>query len=395
VIDCSEPTAQWHGVDLLRLFHELTHVSLPTATVNAVYAAIAQHLGHVGPLPVAVGGRSRAIGRPPPLQVRYYARQTVLAEISARLSFYPVLVLQGGTDVGKSIAAVGHAAVSSSAWGWVNLRGVSAPMLTRLLDAVVAELEAEEVLTDIVLDDIELPVDPRSLETPLARVKTILGERSGHLVITSAVALPQRLSLALALPATGTISIPRFSSLRRQRIEIVRIELQRTFQESLGRLQVFRGGSAVDKSPGPEIQIHRIGIGRPLGAPHLGLDKLCTQLPGDPGDDVVLHLEQIGKFFVEPFGPEVSPGIAIDQLDVEAQPVAAALHAPLQPISHVQVTADLPEINRLTLVGEGGVPGDDERARNAREIDREALGDTVGKIFLLVIAPDICKRKHD
>jgi hypothetical protein len=84
-------------------------------------------------------------------------------------------------------------------------------MLTRLLDAVVAELEAEDALTDIVLDDIELPVDPRSLETPLARVKTILGERSGHLVITSAVALPQRLSLALALPATGTISIPRFS----------------------------------------------------------------------------------------------------------------------------------------------------------------------------------------
>src|SRR5215472_3002589 len=78
-----------------------------------------------------------------------------------------------------------------------------------------------------------------------------------------------------------------------------------------------------------------------LGAPCLGFDQLCTQLPGEPGDDVVLHLEQIGRLFVEPLGPKVSAGIAIDQLHVEAQPVAAALHAPFQPISHIQVTADL------------------------------------------------------
>ena len=85
----------------------------------------------------------------------------------------------------------------------------------------------------------------------------------------------------------------------------------------------------------------------------------------------------------------MSAGIAIDQLHVEAQPVAAALHAPFEPISHVQVTADLPEVHRLTLVG------DDKRARNPREIDGKALGDTVGEIFLLAIAPNICKRKHD
>ena len=197
--------------ELLRLFHELTHVSLPAATANALLAAIPQHLMPTGPLPLAVGGRSRAIGRPPPLPARYYARQAVLAEISARLSSYPVIILRGGTGVGKSIAAVGHTAMSTSAWGWVDLRGVSAPVLAQVLDDVVAELEAEDGLADIVLDDIELPEDPRSLEMPLARLSTILGSRGGHLVITSAIALPQRLSLALTLPATGTISIPPFS----------------------------------------------------------------------------------------------------------------------------------------------------------------------------------------
>jgi hypothetical protein len=38
---------------------------------------------------------------------------------------------------------------------------------------VVAEPAAEDGLTHLVLDDIELPVDSRSLETPLVRIKTI------------------------------------------------------------------------------------------------------------------------------------------------------------------------------------------------------------------------------
>jgi hypothetical protein len=80
-----------------------------------------------------------------------------------------------------------------------------------MLDRVVAELAAEGGLTHIVLDDIELPMDSRFLETSLARIKTVLGGRGGQLVITSVVALPQRLSLSLALPATGTMSIPPFS----------------------------------------------------------------------------------------------------------------------------------------------------------------------------------------
>ena len=49
------------------------------------------------------------------------------------------------------------------------------------------------------------------METPLTRIKTILGDRGGHLVITSATVLPQRLALALALPADGMLPIPAFS----------------------------------------------------------------------------------------------------------------------------------------------------------------------------------------
>ncbi|WP_426420305.1 hypothetical protein [Bradyrhizobium genosp. A] len=197
--------------DLLRLFHDRTHVSLPAAAANALFAAIPQRLVPAGLLPVAVGGKRLAVGRPPPLPARYYARQSVLAEITTRLSSHPVLLLQGGTGVGKSIAAIGHITVGTSSWGWVDLRGLSAAAVTDMLDRTVTEILAEDGLTHIVLDDIELPPDSRPLETPLAWIKIILGERGGNLLITSTVKLPQRLLLALNLPASATLAMPAFS----------------------------------------------------------------------------------------------------------------------------------------------------------------------------------------
>jgi len=200
--------------ELLRVFHARTHVSMPATTYNALLAVIPQHLaalGADGALPQAVGGTSSVVSRAPPLPSRYYARGAVLGDVERRLAVYPILVLQGGTGVGKSIAAAGHVAVSASSWGWVDLRGVHSTALTAMLDRVVAELTAEVGLTHVVLDDIELSGDPRPLETPLTRIKTILGDRGGHLVITSAVALPQRLALALALPVQATLPIPAFS----------------------------------------------------------------------------------------------------------------------------------------------------------------------------------------
>src|SRR5215469_12557271 len=98
---------------------------LPAGTTSALLAAISRHLVPVGgSLPVAIGGKISLVGRLPPLPARYYARQGVLADITNRLSSCPVLILQGGTGVGKSIAAIAHAATSTSSWGWADLRGV-------------------------------------------------------------------------------------------------------------------------------------------------------------------------------------------------------------------------------------------------------------------------------
>ncbi|QSR85309.1 hypothetical protein [Methylacidimicrobium sp. B4] len=196
---------------LWELFYERTYVSMPAATANMLRGFFEQHWKSAGPLPMAIGGRASWIGRPPPLPARYYRRQAIMDEIAARLSSDPVLVLQGGTGVGKSIAAAGHTALSTSSWGWVDMRGVPAATLADLLDRVVGELAAEEGIKNLVLDNIELPADARALEAPMERIAAIVRERSGHLIVTSAIALPQRLSLALALPESGMMSTPAFS----------------------------------------------------------------------------------------------------------------------------------------------------------------------------------------
>jgi hypothetical protein len=200
--------------DLLRVFDERTQVSIPAATLYALLRLIPQHLVKPGVdavFPQAVGGMHSTVGGSPRLPQRYYRRSAVLAEIDRRLARYPILALLGSTGIGKSIAAAGHVASSALSWGWVDLRGADSAALKGRLDCVVDELRAESGLTHVVLDDIAFPPDPRPLEAPLTQIKAILADRGGHLVITSAAALPRRLVHALALPDDGIFTIPAFS----------------------------------------------------------------------------------------------------------------------------------------------------------------------------------------
>lgn len=202
--------------DLVRVFCERTHQAIPAATYNAIQATIPKILAmhgaaDFGSTAVAIGGKTVLIGRPPPLPARYYARATVLTDMGQRLSKYGVVVLQGGTGVGKSTVAAGYIALSTSVWGWVDLRGLRSADLRDRLGRTLEELSVESDISHIVLDDIEPPDDSRQLATHLARLKNIVAARNGHLVITSSVVFPQRLSLALALPSNGMMAIPAFS----------------------------------------------------------------------------------------------------------------------------------------------------------------------------------------
>jgi hypothetical protein len=95
------------------------------------------------------------------------------------------------------------------------------------------------------------------------------------------------------------------------------------------------------------------------------------------------------------FGPEVVTVFGVDKLDVDAHAVSATLDAAFEDITHVQLAADLLQVDRLALIGERTVAPDHERSSNARQIGREALGDPVDEGFLLRVAADIREGQDD
>ena len=79
----------------------------------------------------------------------------------------------------------------------------------------------------------------------------------------------------------------------------------------------------------------------------------------------------------------------VDELDVDAQAIPAALDASLQHITDVQLAADRRRIESLAFQREGGVARNDEGPGNTRQIGGEAFGEAVDQILLLQTAADI------
>jgi hypothetical protein len=143
-------------------------------------------------------------------------------------------------------------------------------------------------------------------------------------------------------------------------------------------------------------EIDRVEIIGPLACrpAAFGCGELDLHHAGEPGDNLVLHAEEIGARFVEPLGPEMRPRLCVDQLRVDPDAVFTTLDAAFHDVAHAKLAADLARIDRLALVGEGGVPPDHDSAGNARQIRRQALGDAIGDGVLRGAATDIGERQH-
>src|SRR6516165_6285676 len=91
----------------------------------------------------------------------------------------------------------------------------------------------------------------------------------------------------------------------------------------------------------------------------------------------------------------MSSALGIDKLDVDPYTITAALNAPLQNVTDVELSADLLHVNGFAFVGKCRVARDDERSGNARQVGRQAFGYAIDKIFLFRIAPNIGEWKDD
>ena len=133
------------------------------------------------------------------------------------------------------------------------------------------------------------------------------------------------------------------------------VDYKRAIETNVRLSHVLRRVTLVDPSHTLKIKVHRIGGRCFFGAASLGSGELVVQSGGQTGDDLVLHVEEIGKRFVETLGPEMIARFGVDKLHIDAHPIAAALNAAFDDIANVQLAADLLEIDGFPLVGKCGV----------------------------------------
>jgi hypothetical protein len=87
--------------------------------------------------------------------------------------------------------------------------------------------------------------------------------------------------------------------------------------------------------------------------------------------------------------------IGVDELDIDAHAVSAALNAALQHVADVQLAPNRLHVDRFAFVRERRIARDHDSAPNARKIGREALCNPVDEMLLLRAAADIGEGQDD
>ena len=124
-----------------------------------------------------------------------------------------------------------------------------------------------------------------------------------------------------------------------ERVDIARIGGQRAVEKAARFRHIVRGMTLVEPGHTLKIEVHRVGVRGLFRASRLGGHELGVQRARQARDDFVLHVEEIGQGLVEPLGPEMTAALGVDELDVDAHAVSAALNAAFEDIADVQLVA--------------------------------------------------------
>src|ERR1700747_1182492 len=87
----------------------------------------------------------------------------------------------------------------------------------------------------------------------------------------------------------------------------------------------------------------------------------------------------------------MSPGAGFYKLAGDTYPVSRLTHAALEDIAHTKFATDLPDVDRLSLIDEGRIAGDDEEFTKPRQRCDDVLDHSISKILLLRVASHVLK----
>jgi hypothetical protein len=99
---------------------------------------------------------------------------------------------------------------------------------------------------------------------------------------------------------------------RNQCVDIAGIERQRAIETVACPRKVFRRGPFVVLSQTLKIEVERIWVRRCFGAASFGGGELDSEPVGKPGDNLVLHVEEVADRVVEALGPKVRSCFSFD-----------------------------------------------------------------------------------
>jgi hypothetical protein len=100
------------------------------------------------------------------------------------------------------------------------------------------------------------------------------------------------------------------------RAHMVSVKPERRLEQGARFVGILHREWPVHDRPAAHGKVHRIHVVRPLALRPLAFrrDQLDADPARQPRGDLVLHVEQIGAWLVEAFGPEMCAGVCIDDL---------------------------------------------------------------------------------
>jgi hypothetical protein len=195
-------------------------------------------------------------------------------------------------------------------------------------------------------------------------------------------------------PGTAGGNGPQYT----QGADIVRIDGERLFAERECRIRLLADPSGLRKARiALKSQVLGVGIrrGRVFETGGLGISKVKVYCARQMRDDRVLRLQQIGAGRIELFGPQMRTAAGVDELGVDAHPVAARLDRAFENIAHAQILTDRLGVDRPAPEGHGRIARDDEAVAHARETGGQFVGQGVDEIVLPRIAREVGEGRDD